>query len=214
MKSRNHSGKRPARIVVTGGPGGGKTTALDLFRREIGDRVVLVPEVATMLFSSGLSRSEETSSVKIIQSAIYQMQHYLEKLCEVQNPGRMLLCDRGSIDGAAYWPDDHPHEFFHAQGTTLQEQFNRYDAVLFFESAAVGGMMIKGNNPTRIETQDQAIELDTKLRMIWSRHPRFVLVPHNVSFFKKISSGLAALESLVAQLEIEYDGAKKKRHKR
>jgi hypothetical protein len=27
------------RIVLTGGPGGGKTTAADLFRREIGERV-------------------------------------------------------------------------------------------------------------------------------------------------------------------------------
>ena len=30
------------RIVLTGGPGGGKTTAADLFRREIGERVVVV----------------------------------------------------------------------------------------------------------------------------------------------------------------------------
>ena len=32
------------RIVLTGGPGGGKRTAADLFRREIGERVVIVPE--------------------------------------------------------------------------------------------------------------------------------------------------------------------------
>ncbi len=209
-----HHTKHPARIVITGGPGGGKTTALDLFRREIGDRVAVVPEVATMLFSSGLPRSADTPSVKIVQSAIYQMQHYLEKLCETQHPGRMLLCDRGTIDGAAYWPDDHPHEFFHAQGTTLHEELTRYDAVLFFESAAVGGMMIEGNNPTRIESPSEAIELDTKLRNLWSRHSRFVLVPHNISFFKKISSGLAAMESIVTQLQIERDGALKTRQKR
>ena len=37
------------RIVLTGGPGGGKTTAADLFRREIGDREVVVPEAATLV---------------------------------------------------------------------------------------------------------------------------------------------------------------------
>jgi hypothetical protein len=35
------------RIVLTGG--GGKTTAADLFRRQIGERVVIVPEAATLL---------------------------------------------------------------------------------------------------------------------------------------------------------------------
>jgi len=38
------------------------------------------------------------------------------------------------------------------------------------------------------------------MKRLWSRGPRFVLVPHNPSFFKKISLGLAAIESMVAQL--------------
>jgi len=33
-----------------GGPGGGKTTAADLYRREIGEGVVIVPEAATLLY--------------------------------------------------------------------------------------------------------------------------------------------------------------------
>ncbi|MCB0954305.1 MAG: AAA family ATPase, partial [Microthrixaceae bacterium] len=45
-----------SRIVLTGGPGGGKTTAADLFRREIGDSVVVVPESATTLFAGGFPR--------------------------------------------------------------------------------------------------------------------------------------------------------------
>jgi hypothetical protein len=125
-----------------------------------------------------------------------------------------MLCDRGTVDGAAYWPDSQPHEFFHAQGTTLKSELARYDAVLFFESAAVGGMMIKGGNPARDESNDEAVEIDSKLRALWSQHPRFVLVPHNASFFKKISSGLAALESIVNQLTRENGGSVKKKAKR
>lgn len=206
--SRAHA-HRPLRVVVTGGPGGGKTTAADLFRREIGSKVVLVPEAATLMFSSGFPRSHDPESVKIIQRTIYQVQMQMEALYAVQNPGRILLCDRGTVDGAAYWPHDHPHEFFHAQGTTLKEELARYDAVLFFESAAVGGMMIKGGNPVRDETGEEAVVLDARLREIWSQHPRFVLVPHNTSFFKKISSGLAAMESIVGQLLHENGGTHK-----
>lgn len=42
--------------------------------------------------------------------------------------------------------------------------------------------------------------LDQSLRKLWSKHPRFVVVPHNPSFCKKITLGLATLESIVAQL--------------
>lgn len=189
----------PLRIVLTGGPGGGKTTAADLFRREIGERVVIVPEAATLLFSGGFPRSSEVHAKKSAQCAIYHVQKHLENVQSALYPERILLCDRGTVDGAAYWPGD-PSEFFHAVGTTEQQELERYDAVLFFESAAVGGIAIEGGNPTRIESNAQAVALDRELRAIWARHPRFAVVPHHTSFVRKILSGLALLDSLVAQL--------------
>ena len=72
--------------------------------------------------------------------------------------------------------------------------------MIFFESAAVGDASIEGGNPMRTESIGEAVALDGRLRALWSRHPRFVLVPHDPSFFKKITFGLAALESMVAQL--------------
>jgi hypothetical protein len=53
---------------------------------------------------------------------------------------------------------------------------------------------------TRIETIEEALELDRRLRDLWSKHARLVVVPHNASFMKKILFGLASLESIVAQL--------------
>jgi hypothetical protein len=52
----------------------------------------------------------------------------------------------------------------------------------------------------RRESLAEAVALDTKLRGFWSRHPRFVLVHHNPSFFKKISIGLALLDEMVGEL--------------
>jgi predicted ATPase len=187
------------RIVLTGGPGGGKTTAADLFRREIGDRVVVVPEAATLLFAGGFPRYPQLLARRSAQAAIYHVQKNLEDVQSAAYPERILLCDRGTIDGAAYWPDD-PAEFFRTVGTTMEHELARYDAVIFFESAAVGGISVEGGNPVRTESNDQALELDQRLRTIWSQHARFVVVPHNASFVKKILFGLAALESIVAQL--------------
>ena len=191
--------KRPVRIVLTGGPGGGKTTAGDLFRREMGDQVVLVPEAATMMFSGGFPRVHLPDAVHATQRAIYHVQIHLEEAVMAQHPEQILLCDRGTVDGAAYWPSG-SEQFFEDIRSTLKRELSRYDAVIFFESAAVGHMSIEGGNPIRNESLEQAVKLDRKLRELWSQHPHFILVPHNVSFFKKISFGLAMLDDMVAKL--------------
>lgn len=194
-----HPKPHPCRIVLTGGPGGGKTTAADLFRREIGERVVIVPEAATLLFSGGFPRSSAPTAVRAAQWAIYHVQRQLEDAQIGLYPDRILLCDRGTVDAGAYWPDG-AEAFFHTVGSSLEKELTRYDTVIFFETAAVGGISIEGGNPVRNESLEQAVKLDHKLRELWSRHPRFILVPHNPSFFKKISFALAALEAQVAQL--------------
>jgi predicted ATPase len=187
------------RIVLTGGPGGGKTTAADLFRREIGDRVVLVPEAATIMFMGGFPRRAEPAAQRAAQTAIFHVQRGIEDVQSAAFPSRVLLCDRGTVDGAVYWPGA-PDDFFRAMGTTREQELARYDAVVFFESAAAGGLDIASANPARTETSEEARELDRLLREQWSAHPRFFLVPHSRSFFEKISMGLAILQSLVAQM--------------
>jgi len=185
------------RIVLTGGPGGGKTTAADLFRRELGTRVVIVPEAATIMCGGGFPRSEDLDARRAAQTAIFHVQRNLEEVQSAIYVDRILLCDRGTVDGGAYWPG--PGDFFQAMGTSLDVELSHYNAVVFFETAAAGGLHIEGGNPIRNETNDQAIAIDGALRELYSRHPRFFLVPHHESFFAKISMGLAILQSIVSQ---------------
>lgn len=184
------------RIVLTGGPGGGKTTAADLLRRELGDRVVIVPEAATILFAGGFPRSHQLDANRAAQAAIFHVQRNLEDVQSSLYSGRVLLCDRGTVDGAAYWPDGH-ESFFRLLGTSLEGELSRYDAVVFFETAAVAGLSIEGGNPIRNESLSQAVELDGRLRALWSQHPRFHLVPHSQSFLQKIMGALQLLQGLV-----------------
>lgn len=192
--------QRLRRVVVAGGPGGGKTTAVDLFRREIGSSIVVVPEAATMLFSGGFPRDGTTESRAAVQRAIYYVQRNLEDAQAARYPDRVLLCDRGTVDGAAYWPGS-PEAFFAEVGSTLEAELARYDAVVFFESASIGGMRIEGGNPMRTEDAEAAARLDRALRALWSKHPRFVLIGHTSSFLLKITAGLAVLRNVLAQLD-------------
>ena len=195
----NASGRDHFRIVLTGGPGGGKTTAADLFRREIGEKVVIVPETATMLFTGGFPRVGEPRARAATQQAIFHAQVALEDIQGALYPGRVLLCDRGTIDGKAFWPSEAPQGFFDTLNTTLEEQLARYDAVIFFESAAAGDISIEGGNPARTESNAQARRLDVALREVWSDHPQFHFIPHSTSFFAKLQDGLTKLQEIVEE---------------
>ena len=76
------------------------------------------------------------------------------------------------------------------------------DAVIFFETAAVGNLAIEGGNPARTETIDEAVILDRRLQEIWGKHPNFHFVPHEKSFFQKLQTGLAQLTKLVEQSQL------------
>jgi len=184
---------------MTGGPGGGKTTAADLFRRELGEQVVVVPESATILFGGGFPRATQVDARRSAQAAIFHVQRNIEDVQAARYPERILLCDRGTIDGAAYWPDG-SHEYFAAMGTSLEAELARYDAVVFFETAAVAGLSVEGGNPVRQESLEQARILDADLRALWSRHRRFHFVPHDRSFFRKLTVALTLIQALTEEL--------------
>jgi hypothetical protein len=160
---------------------------------------MVVPEAASMLFNGGFPRYDTAEAKRATQRAIFTLQKNLELLHREQFPERLLICDRGALDGAAYWPDSNA-DFFKQMGTSQQAELDSYDAVLFFESAAVGGRHIEGGNPARKESLRAAAALDLKLRALWSPHPRFLLVPQSSSFIQKISYGLALLQGLVREL--------------
>lgn len=184
------------RIALTGGPGGGKSTAGELFAREFRDRISLVPEAATLLFRSGFPRVQDEEVIKLTQSTIFQVQRNLEDIHAHLFPQRTLLCDRGTLDGAAYWPSG-IDDFLSTMRTTLDAELGRYDAVIFFETAAAGGFPLDLGNRVRTEGQEEAVAIDGRLRSLWSKHPKFIYVPNDASFLKKIGRGLGALQSLV-----------------
>lgn len=185
------------KIVVTGGPGGGKTTALDLFKRElVQKKLAIVPEAATSIFQSGVERDKRAEVIVDIQKMIYDYQVNLEAIYEKQKKEHVLLCDRGTLDGLAYWPGD-GDSFFEKVCSSYHEELLRYDAVIFFETAACSGGDITTNNIYRNETNLQAIELDRKLREVWSAHPNFYVVASRDSFMQKINEGIDILKHVV-----------------
>lgn len=186
------------KIALTGGPGGGKSSAAELFKLEYKDFISLVPEVATLLFKGGYPRVDSPLVIENIQKSIFHVQNNLEDTYTTLFPHHTLLCDRGTVDGGAYWPQG-PDDFYKSMGTTLKAELARYDAVIFFETAAAGGLAIDLGNHVRNEDQRKAIEIDLRLKALWSQHPNFVYIKNEPSFLQKILAGIKAMNELVRE---------------
>jgi predicted ATPase len=186
------------RIAVTGGPGAGKTSVWRELARSEPARVVPVPEVATMLLRSFFPAVQSEAERRALQRAIFAVQQNLEAFHEARlHAGQVLLCDRGTPDGAGYWPEGEG-AFFEAMETRVEVELARYDAVLFLETAAAGGLSIAGGNAVRGEDQAAAIAVDRRLQALWSRHPRFHHVAVERDFATKIARGRAVLQRWLA----------------
>lgn len=182
------------KIVLTGGPCAGKSTIAELVSRAFSTRVVVVPESASLLFRGGFPRWSEDQSRQALQSAIYHVQLEVERTFDAHYPGMTLLFDRGTIDGAAYWPTG-AKDFFRAMNTTEEAELARYDEVIYLESAGEEDYGInRMRNPARLETWEEAKQLDEKTRAIWSKHPALHLIPNKRSFSEKIFAVLKLVE--------------------
>ncbi|HVV85757.1 MAG TPA: AAA family ATPase [Kofleriaceae bacterium] len=172
---------QPRRVVLTGGPGAGKTAVLELMRRTLCRHVQIVPESASIVFGGGFPRGSTPPQARAAQRAIFYVQRELE-VAAIDADVAIALCDRGTVDGAAYWPG--PGELWADVGTTLDEQLARYHAVIHLRTPAIDGGY-DHRNPLRIESAAQAAAIDARIAMAWARHPRRAEVAPAPDFLQK-----------------------------
>lgn len=183
------------RIAVTGGPGAGKTTLIAQLCAAHGGRLACVPEVATLMFRHVFPQVGSEHERRSVQRAIFAVQRNLEDVYAARlGPNQVLLCDRGTPDGAGYWPDGRD-AFFAAMGTDATAELSRYDAVLFLQTAAAGGHAIGEGNEVRLEDLSTAMGIDQRLHDVWSRHGGFCFIGQEPSFADKLSRGLGAVDT-------------------
>ena len=107
------------RIVLTGGPARARPSSPRPSRRAT-QRFVLVPEAATQVYDALRTRWDrlDLEGRRDVQRRIYRLQVEQEDRLAAEHPDKMLLLDRGTIDGAAYWPEG-PDDYWRDLGTTL-----------------------------------------------------------------------------------------------
>ncbi len=187
--TRPHERKR---IVLTGGPGAGKTAVLELIRQHFCRHVDVLPEAASILFGGGFRRGKSATAQAAAQRAIFHVQRELEAAADADSEGAIVLCDRGTLDGLAYWPG--PGNFLGAMGTTREAELSRYHAVLHLRTPAPAHGY-DHSNPVRIETSAEAAAIDARVERAWAGHGRRVIIESQASFLEKAARALDVLRA-------------------
>jgi hypothetical protein len=178
------------KLVLTGGPCAGKTTCLQAIGQAFADRVLVVPEASTLFLSGGVPppgspriRCSGEEWPIHYQAAILALQRHLEEqFAELAGHcgADLLICDRGLLDGAAYWPGGRDAFLAHF-GMDLQDGFMPYATVLHLESLAASDPLRYGTagNAIRFEQLEEACERERAVQAAWNGHPGWVFVSGN-----------------------------------
>lgn len=174
-------------VVITGGPGAGKTALLELVRRHFCEHIAVLPEAAGVVFGGGFPRHDTPAGRRAAQRAIFHIQRQMERLTVEEGRAAVILCDRGTLDGLAYWPDG-AGDYFAEMGTSRPTELARYAAVIHLRTPAE--VHYNHDNPLRVESAREALVIDARIARAWQGHPRQEFVGEAASFLDKVGQAI------------------------
>jgi len=201
------------RIVLTGGPCAGKTTALvrviEHFNN-LGFKVFCVPEVPTIYSLAGWNYLTPNRQLyfegerAILETQLAFEDHFM-RLAGVCTKPVLIVCDRGALDISAYMAPEEWESITREAGTNTNALRERYDAVLHLVSAADGAEQYytTATNATRYEKADEeglriARELDKKVIKAWTGHPHLRVINNHDDFERKMQRVIREISNVLA----------------
>ena len=198
------------KIVITGGPCAGKSTAMSRIQNhfsELGYTVLFVPETATELITGGVAPWSCGTNIDF-QTFQFRLQREKEKVFEaaaatMRSDKLLIVCDRGIIDNKAYMTAADFDAVAASFATGEVELRDSYDAVFHLVTAAKGAeaFYTTANNAARTETVEQAAALDDRLIAAWTGHPHFRVIDNSTDFDGKMKRLLSEISSFLGEPE-------------
>ena len=192
------------KIVITGGPCAGKSTAMSWIQNHFSEKgwtVLFVPETATEFISGGVApwTCRTNAEYQVVQMTLQREKERLfEKAARGMPKDKILIvCDRGMLDNRAYMNEEETEWVLEQIGANEVELRDQYDAVFHLVTAAKGAEQFytTANNAARIETVEQAVALDDKIIAAWTGHPHFRVIDNATNFEDKMKRLLQEIAS-------------------
>ncbi|XP_042899659.1 TRPL translocation defect protein 14 isoform X2 [Parasteatoda tepidariorum] len=185
------------RLVLTGGPCSGKTTGqarLCTFFENLGWKVYRVPEAATVLLNGGvrfpdLTPSEAEKFQENLLKTMMAMEETYFSLAETCDRNCLVICDRGTMDAAAFIPKEVWEKMLSANGwNAVQLRDNRYNQVTHLITAADGAEEFYNleDNSCRTEGIELARVRDSRAAEAWVGHPYIDVIDNSTDFDTKL----------------------------
>ena len=200
------------KIVLTGGPCAGKTTALVRVIEHFNSRgfkVFCIPEVPTIYSLAGWNYLTPNRQLyfegerAILETQLALEDHFM-RLASVCAKPVLIVCDRGAMDISAYIAPEEWDSICGEAGTNSNVLRERYDAVLHLVSAADGAEQYytTATNSTRYEKADEeglriARELDKKVIKAWTGHPHLRVINNHDDFERKMQRVLREISNVL-----------------
>ena len=127
---------KTCKIVLTGGPCGGKTESLQFITHELRNKfspVNFVDETANSLLTLGYMPSNNIS-VFDFQNLLFKIQFLKEY--KQESKSKILICDRGLFDGKVYIDETSFQKLLAFNYVKEKEISSTYDIALYFRSIA------------------------------------------------------------------------------
>ena len=182
------------KIVLTGGPCGGKTTAIHFLKQELTHRGIAVfclDEMATKLKNAG--KTPENMGNYAFHSLLFREQLKTERsietsAAEAEAEKSVILCDRGLLDNKAYVSEDDFKQYSSECGCLENQLLCSYDAVFHLVTAAKGAekYYTLENNKARSEDIEQARKLDDAVLSVWVGTPHLRILDNRGVFQEKL----------------------------
>jgi len=196
------------KIVITGGPCAGKTTALSwiqkAFSRE-GTLVLFVDETATELSAGGapwaLTRNNREYQYRVTQLMLAKEEAFTAVARTFDAENILIVCDRGALDNRAYMDEEEFQYVLEHMHTSALELRDHYDAVFHLVTAARGAEQFYtlANNAARYETPEEAIRSDDALIAAWTGHPHLRVIDNRWDFEGKMRALLREIAAFLGQ---------------
>lgn len=204
------------RIVLTGGPGSGKTSVLTnmvkVFSNQ-GIKVIVVPETATEIINAGIKCfGDDAIDLVDFQELIMRLQLNKEdvynkaiEMYKNKYPDKdiLIIYDRGAIDNKAYMNDDEFLEVLNRLNNvqSYSDLLNRYDLVIDLVGAKEFYTTL--NNKARSEDVDTALNLGKSTLKSWIGHKKIKIVMPKEKIDDKVNEVINYVNEILVKKQIK-----------